>query len=234
MKKFLALFLAIIIAITLVSCLDQKDTPTPAPGGENGSTTTTTQKDYTPKKLEGFSSGGSGEPPITISFDSIQEVQDFIKAANGTEEEFEKYRDSKEDLYYYVRSQKVAQAMAHNMDIIDLPLMPSKTPDETFRMEYCLSYNTFEVIYGDGVYFKYRFIYFYNKNTLPLIEDQPIKENVTIGPYSLDLYEETGTNGRLVGCYLDKSVCVSVRINTVQFGDLPLDIFNMAPIESVK
>ena len=217
-----ACFAVIIGAIALFPNF-RKDTPDViSPDGEGGATTTTTTtttaKDYTPKKIPGFSSGssvGSGEPPITVDFNSVEEIQAFIKAANGTEEEFEKYRDSKEQLYYYVRTQEVAQAMAHNMSIINLPIKSLNTPNESFHITYYLSYNYFDVVYGDGVYFKYRFTYFYNTNTLPKREDTPIKENVALGPYSLDLYE--GEFGRLIGGYLDNSVYVSIWINAQRF-----------------
>ena len=241
MKKFLALFLAIVIAITLVSCLDQKDTPTPAPdaspdGGDTSTTTTavttTVPKDYTPKKIGGGSySGGEFGAPLTASFYSIQEVQEFIKMANGTKEEFEQYRDSNK-LLFMVGKHEDAKAMAHNMDIINFPLMSSSLPNESLVITYYLSYNYLDVIYGDGEYFAYRFTYFYDTNTIPEKEGVPVKENVALGPYSLDLYE--GEFGRLIGGYLDNSVYVSVWINAQRFGDLPLDVFEMLPIDSIK
>ncbi|MBO5683081.1 MAG: hypothetical protein J6S10_03790, partial [Clostridia bacterium] len=60
----------------------------------------------------------------------------------------------------------------------------------------------------------------------------PVKENVALGPYSLDLYE--GEFGRLIGGYLDNSVYVSVWINAQRFGELPLDVVEMLPIDSIK
>ena len=229
MKKFLALFLAIIIAITLVSCLDQKDTPTPAPdGGDISTTTTTTTKDYTPKKLAGYASSGEfGSPPITVKFYSVEEIQAFMKAANGTEEEFEKYHEEKN--ISHIISQKVAQILAHNMDIIMFPLTLT---EESFNVCYDLSQNVLDICYGDGVYLTYRFMYFFNENTLPSRDAIPVKENVALGDYSIDFYERE--YGGLTGAFLDKSVFVGVNIITDDFESASLEAFEMIPLADIK
>ena len=207
MKKFLALFLAIIIAITLVSCLDQKDTPTPAPeaspdGGDASTTTTTTAKDNTPKRISGFYSGGEGAPPVVIVFNSTKEIQEFITAANSTEEEFEKYAE-KSKLYYAI-NQKVAMAVAHNLELIKLPTMPFKITEDNFGATYYLDRNELDVIcLGDNL--KYSFVYKYNERSIPTTKQPLFKENTHIGDHATNLYEGTGC---LVGYFMDDMVLV--------------------------
>ena len=238
MKKFLALFLAIVIAITLVSCLDQKDTPTPAPdaspdGGDASTTTTTTttKKDNTPKIPLGYtSSGGDGSPQIMISFSSIEDIQDFIAAANGTEEEFDKYH--KEEIAPLLGiTYKVSQAAAHNLGLIELPSVDSTKGLEDFGATYYLSSNILDILYRvNGV--RYRFKYYYNESTLPISENIPIKENISLGSYSLDLYKRE--DGGFVGLFLDNSIRVSVIIYIEDFESVSLDMFEMLPIDSIK
>ncbi len=250
MKKFLIFFLSIVIAISLLSCVNQSaDEPLPSSTTEASTTTaesTTTEKstttaatttaavtkkEGTPQNPLGDSfSGDNGEPPITVTFDSVQDIKPFIEVANGTSAKFEEYAAQK-DLYYVI-DQKVAQAMAHNMEIIDFPLISSKLTSENSGATYYVDRNELDVTYEiDGI--RYRFIYSYNQKSIPdLSKLYPvIKQNVSLGNYSLDLYE---ANDRLGGYYLDNSILVHVIINTTDTSKASLDAFSMLPVASIK
>lgn len=236
MKKFLALFLAIIIAITLVSCLDQKDTPTPAPDGGDASTTTTTTattttaKDNTPKLPLGYPSGGGGEPPTSLPFESVKEIQSFITAATGTEEEFNKYH-AEEIAPLLGITYKASQAVYHNLGLVQLPMISSETTLEGFGASYNLSDNIFNITYRiNGI--RYRFIYRYNETGIPEITTAKVyNENARLGDTSLVLYEGQGC---LFGYFNDNSIRVELIIYTEDFESVSLDVFEMAPIESIK
>ena len=238
MKKFLVLFLTIIIVISLASCANQSaDEPLPSGNATADSTTTATtsviatKKEGTPQKPLGDSYLNSDNtPPITVVFESVQDIKPFIDAANGTAAEFETYAEET-DLYYAI-DQKVAQAMAHNMEIIDFPLTSSKLTEENSGAMYNVSSNKFDITYKiDDI--RYRFIYSYNEKTIPDVSTlyPVVKQNVSLGNYSLDLYE---ANERLGGYYLDNSIPVHVIINTTDTSKASLDVFSMVPVASVK
>ncbi len=237
MKRFLTLFLAIVLVLSLASCLNQKaDPPTPTPDGDGGTTTTTTtttttQKDNTPKQPLGYSvSEGSNEPPTAISFSSIKEIQDYITAATGTEEEFDKYHAEKIAPLLGI-TYEASQAVAHNLGLVKLPMITSATKLDGFGARYNLTSNRFDITYRIND-IRYQFVYRFNESTLPLVETPLVKENVSLASYTIDLYERE--SGGLLGYFLENSVRVSVIIHTEDFESASLDSFNTAPIASIK
>ena len=234
MKKFLVLFLSIVIVISLVACAKQPaDEPMPTCDDTTVAATTTavaTKKEGTPQKPLGDSySYDGGEPPIMVVFDSVQDIPRFIDAANGTEAEFEKYAEQ-EDLYYAI-NQKVAQIIAHNMEIVYLPITSSKISDGDFGATYNVSSNTLDIIYRiDGG--RYRFVFWFNKNDVPEITKLPVyEENVKLGEILFTLYEGEEC---LFGYFLDDSVRAELIIYTDNFEKVSLDAFDMVPVASVK
>lgn len=87
MKKLLVLFLSVFIVISLVACAKQP-AEEPLPMGDDTTSATTTattttaavtKKEGTPQKPLGDSySGGNGTPPITVVFESVQDINPFI------------------------------------------------------------------------------------------------------------------------------------------------------------
>ena len=122
--------------------------------------------------------------------------------------------------------------MANNMEIIDFPLISSKLTDENFGAIYYVDSNLLDVIYEISD-ISYRFIYSYNEKSIPDVSElYPIvKQNASVGNYSLNLYE---ANERLGGYYLDNSIAVHVIINTTDTSKISLDAFDMVPVASVK
>ena len=240
MKKFLVLFLSMVIVISLIACAKQPAEEPLQTGDDTTSATTTattttaavTKKDGIPQKPLGDSfSGDNGEPPITVIFDSVQDIKPFIEAANGTEAKFEEYAE-KADLYYII-NQKVAQAMAHNMEIMSFPVISSELTDENSYAIYYLERNELNIIYTVGEA-RYCFVYRYSQNSIPIIDSasQPlVKQNVQLGDYMLDLYEGSEC---LVGHFLDGQIAVQVVINAPEYSSVSLDAFSMVPVASVK
>lgn len=245
MKKFLILFLIISMTISLIACVNQSaDKPsTPTDNNEDVIITTTseissivtttvvaTKKEGTPQNPLGDSySGGDGTPPITVVFESVQDINPFIEAANGTEAEFEAYAEKTE--LYSVIDQKVAQAVAHNMEIIYLPVASSKLTDENSGAYYNVSSNTLHITYNINGN-RYRFIFWFNKNEVPDITTVPVyKEAEKLGETSFTLYEGDGC---LFGYLLDDSVRVELIIYTDNFESVSLNAFSMVPVASVK
>ena len=232
--------------ISLVACVNQSaDKPlTPTDNNEDviittaseisgivATTAAATKKEGTPQKPLGDSyGGGDGTPPIMVAFDSAQDINLFIEAANGTEAKFEEYAE-KTDLYYII-DQKVAQAMAHNMEISYFPTLSSKLTEENFYAIYYLERNEFDVNYRSGNV-TYSFVYRYNESSIPDIKQNQalVKQDVKLDAYSLDLYEG---NECLVGYFLEDSVLVQVVIYTDDFENASLDTFKIVPVASVK
>lgn len=238
MKKFLVLFLSMVIVISLVACAKQPADEPLSMGDDTTSATTTattttaavTKKEGTPQKPLGDSYGGSnGTPPITVVFESVQDINPFIEAAKGSAAEFEAYAEKTE--LYSVIDQKVAQAVAHNMEIIYLPVASSKLTDENSGVYYNVSSNTLHITYNiDGN--RYRFIFWFNKNEVPDITTVPVyKEAEKLGETSFTLYEGDGC---LFGYLLDDSVRVELIVYTDNFESVSLDAFSMVPVASVK
>ena len=235
MKKFLVLFLSIVIVISLVACAKQPaDEPMPTGDDTTVAATTiavaATKKEGTPQKPLGeFYSDGNDSPPIVVVFDSVQDIPRFIDAANGTEAEFEQYAEQ-EDLYYAI-NQKVAQAMANNMEIIDFPLISSKLTDENSGATYYVDRNELSVTYMvEDI--RYRFSYLYNESSIPNMEERTlIKEKACLSNTSVDIYMG---NEHLFGYFLDDSILVQVIIYTDNFEKVSLDAFDMVPVASVK
>ena len=122
--------------------------------------------------------------------------------------------------------------MAHNMEIVDFPLISSRLTDENSGAIYYLDRNELNVTYEIGNVI-YRFIYSYNETSIPDVSDlyPVVKSDVSVGNYSLNLYE---ANERLGGYYLDNSISVHLIIHTTDTSKLSLDAFSMVPVASVK
>ena len=232
-----ACFAVIVGVVALFPTLRRDDggaLPDASPDGGEASTTTTTTttaKDYTPKKLNGFSSGGSGVPPITVKFESIQEFQDFIKAANGTEEEFEKYAEQAK--LYYAINQKVAIDVAHNLDIINFPLAPFEVTEDNFTAIYYLDRNELVVFYLVDGFIKYSFTYYYDYVELPKTEKPLFKEDVPLEKHSLDLYDAVD-HSRLFGFYMDNRIVVQAIINTEDYQSASFEGITFKPLADIK
>lgn len=196
-------------------------------------TVAATKKEGTPQKPMGDSSfGGEGAPPPMFLFDQPEDFSKFVGAASKSAKEFEEYYNTEIYtggilIYAFGRA-----AVAHNMEIVYLPVTSADITFEGFGATYDLYLNTLDITYRiDGV--SYRFIYWYNNDTLPALSESLtlVKEGVRIGENLIDLY---ASGDRLIGYFLDGSVRVGIVINTSDFASVSLDSFDMVPVASIK
>ena len=196
-------------------------------------TVAATKKEGTPQKPMGdSSSGGEGDPPPMFLFDQPEDFSKFVGAANKSAKEFEEYYNTEIYTEGLLIDASCRAAVAHNMEIVYLPVTSADITFEVFGAIYDLYLNRLDVTYRiDGV--NYRFTYWYNNDTLPVLSESLtlVKEGVRIGENLIDLY---ASGDRLIGYFLDGSVRVGIVINTSDFASVSLDSFNMVPVASIK
>jgi hypothetical protein len=196
-------------------------------------TVAATKKEGLPQKIYGdVSSGGAGAPPHMFLFDQPEDFPKFVAAVSLPKAEFEEYYKTEiyTDRGLMIDSSGRAQ-VAHNMEIVYLPVVSDGVTPESFSAIYDLYLNTLDIIYRiDGV--RYRITYEYNKDTLPdMSERQVVLSDVYLGDFLMDLYEG---NDCLVGYFLDGAVRVGIVIYTTDFENVSLDSFDMVPVASIE
>lgn len=196
-------------------------------------TVAATKKEGLPQKIYGdVSSGGAGDPPHMFFFDQPEDFPKFVAAASLPEAEFEEYFKTE---IYTERGPMIYSSgrvqVAHNMEIVYLPVVSDGVTPEGFSAIYDLYLNTLDIIYRiDGV--RYRITYEYNKDTLPdMSERQVVLSDVYLGDFLMDLYEG---NDCLVGYFLDGAVRVGIVIYTTDFENVSLDALDMVPVASIE
>ena len=195
-------------------------------------TVAATKKEGLPQKIYGdASSGGAGTPPPMLFFDQPEDFPKFVAAVSLPKAEFEEYYKTeiytgKQMIYSSGRVQ-----VAHNMEIVYLPVVSDDVTVEGFAADYNLYSNVLDIIYRiDGVI--YRFTYEYNKNTLPDMSEREIaKENVCLDDQEIDLYFGDRWLG---GYFLDGAVLVHLTVLTSDLENLSLDAFDMVPVASIE
>ena len=195
-------------------------------------TVAATKKEGLPQKIYGdVSSGGAGDPPPMLFFDQPEDFPKFVAAVSLPKAEFEEYYKTeiytgKQMIYSSGRVQ-----VAHNMEIVYLPVPSDGVMPEGFSANYNLYSNMLDIIYRiDGV--RYRITYEYNKDTLPdMSERQVVLSDVYLGDFLMDLYEGGDC---LVGYFLDGAVRVGIVIYTTDFENVSLDAFDMVPVASIE
>ena len=248
MKRFFVLFLAFVIVFAFAACVNQSsDAPSDTAknadlssseadetsDGTSGTTAAATKKEGTPQKPMGDSfSGGEGDPPYMFLFDQPEDFLRFVGAASKSEKEFEEYYNTEIYTEGLLIDASGRAAVAHNMEIVYLPVTSPDITFEGFGAIYDLYLNTLDITYRiDGV--NYRFTYWYNNDTLPVLSESLtlVKEGVRVGESLMDLY---ASGDRLIGYFLDGSVRVGIVINTSDFAGVSLDSFDMVPVASIK
>lgn len=195
-------------------------------------TVAATKKEGTPQKpFGGGSFEGEGVPPPMFLFDQPEDFPKFVAAAGKTEEEFEEYYNTEIHTAGILIYPSEREPVAHNLEIVYLPVTSSDIAYERFWADYNLYSNVLDIIYKiDGV--RYRFTYEYNKDTLPdLSEREVVLSDVYLGDFLIDLYKGSEC---LFGYFLDDSVLVGVTICTSDFEGVSLDAFDMVPVASIK
>ncbi len=201
MKKINLLVIIMLICVVLVSCNQQKD--------ETNSNTNNDIK----------------TPPITVNFDSFDNLNEFLIAVNGTEDEYKKF--VQENNIDSIITQEQAKSIVSNIESTEIPIASEKDYDK-YMAEYRLGQNTLEIMYVVDE-LNYRFIYFYGQKTYEDIKDQNVVLEKKLDDQTIKLCKG---DGRFFGCIEDdfSKVYIYIIINTSNAEEVSFDIFNWGSI----
>ncbi len=164
----------------------------------------------------------TNDAPLTATFStSMQDIELFIQAANGSEEAFAQYAEQSK-LYHGI-NQNMAQEISDNISPWTYPFLLQAENCDDFGATYYISYTpqVLDIIYKiDDV--RYRFSYSYNYIDKHEYEGKTAVDTVTLGNYTFDIYD---MDGYFVGSYTDNTLQMSLKIFTDDLNAINLEQF---------
>ena len=152
----------------------------------------------------------SGDVPVYLTFASLEEIDEFIAAANGTKDEYDSYYRKLE--FGERINQSTAKTLAKNITDNLFPVTSDKLIIEEFGATYYVEYQELNLYYQiDGL--RYRFTYKFNYTKDLTHRTEPIVLTAKLGPYTFDMYQ----SGNWVGGFAkDGTTLISFAVFTKQ------------------
>lgn len=171
--------------------------------------------------------------PISEDFDSIGEVKRFFDTSIDDSDISSELGDIKFVTDYYTQSEAIA--ISERANALFVPVVKQSVEAEGFGANWSPDKEHLVIIYRvDGV--QYRFIYFFADH-YPWVMDEPVAEDVQVGPYTIDFKElEDNIADSVFAGYLQmEEIDVFLHIRVAGNGiDSPsFGAFDFVPLSSV-
>ncbi len=168
----------------------------------------------------------SGEPPRSISFESMEQISMFVQAAKGSETEWQQYWEQNEYQMSYFSQHEVRQ-IAETMEGHLYPFAKEGVKVDGFNVELTPQYSKLDITFRVNG-FTTRFVYFYTETNLPNYDYELVYTNMPIGDTTMNLYN--GGQGidcvRGIGSIVMDNTLVSIVMYPESFSDIPMNHFD--------
>lgn len=228
MKKVFVIVLWLLFCITMISCSTMTGNIESTDAGESNEETKSTATDT--EEAEVTTSQNevcqNQEPPTVLHFSSIAEIEEFIVAAQNTEEEFYRYVAATDEYALNALPYETLLKMADNIQLCEIPIMKDPANIKEFGAAYTEDYGEFAVRYiMEGV--RYNFSYRFNYTKSSTNDSLPVAEGVRFGNREVDVYQNDYSF--FTDCSYG-SVTVFINIFAENVSDVSFDCFNIEVI----
>ncbi len=183
-----------------------------------------------PMMISDYENGG--DPPVTISFDSVNDINEYVIAAKGTADEYEKFIKEfvkKDSVNYFASTltQENAQKIASNIESIVFPIA-NENDYNGFLADYVIFRDELDVIYKiNGIL--YRFTYYYGEELPEYAKFRFTALKKNLNGQEVKLYKGDEC---FFGFIEYDSAYVHVMVNTSNADEVSFDIFKWGYIGS--
>lgn len=207
MKKILISILCLVTCILTTSCSPQKNVDFDISDSQNLRSENTEQQN------------GTADPPLMISFDSADEIKEFVTAVFGTEEQYEAFTETHPDADT-LKQLNFAENIASNIMQIKLP-RENNVNVEDFSAVLYVEPTFLDIVYSfDEI--RYRFSYDFSSSESDSYEGTPVQENIPIASTAIDLYQNDNS---LYGTVKIGTTPVDITVHTDNPNNINFDCF---------
>ncbi len=168
-----------------------------------------------------------GDPPRSISFDSMEQISEFIQATKGSEAEWQQYWEQRGYLMPDFAQFEVTQ-IADTMEEHLYPFAKEGVKVDAFNATLTPQYSKLDISFrANG--FTTRFIYFYTETDLPNYDGELLYENMPIADKTMNLYQgkDNAYRGEELGTVILDTMPIRIYIYAKDYSNTPMNHFDI-------
>lgn len=238
MKRMICWIICMAFAIVLTACSSVKETTEGQEKITEGQEENLGEQQETQEETEPGQSSVQGgvhmQQPVSEDFETIGEIKRFFDTSTVSSGNSLGASNIKGVTDYH--SQTEALSISNTVNALMIPVAKKSANAEGFGATWSPERKNLDIIYIiDGV--QYRFIYFL-KDHYPWVFDDPVVEDVQVGPYVLD-FETAEPPVVADSCFVggiqieDQTVYLAIRVAGNGIESPTFEAFDFVPLSSV-